>query len=234
MKIQNLQPLTNLKTLMDLSEIKYLPGFPRKYRFDAKNGKLNFNGETDITQKGQAFSIIPLAHRIFTDEILGYSRRKWAEMFFVNRAGHVCSLLFHGYSVDQLQVILGDLYYEDAGLTDIQLTVHPEPRSNDFGNYYVASFGFEVLPAADRAQLALVAESLPPIYRQDIYNCISLPDGSALAYASGTKSEKGGAQYHAWKNVQLPELEHSEKVNGVGTGEEPTVTWQEEEESKAA
>jgi hypothetical protein len=111
-------------------------------------------------------------------------------------------------------VILGDLYYEDAGLTDIQLTVHPEPRSNDFGNYYVASFGFEVLPAADREQLALVAESLPPIYRQDIFN--------------------GDAQYHAWKNVQLPELEHSEKVNGVETSEESTVPWQEEEESKAA
>lgn len=199
---------------MDLSEIKYLPGFPRKYRFDAKNGKLNFNGETDITQKGQAFTIIPLAHRIFTDEILGYSRRKWAELFFVNQAGHLCSLLFHGYSVDQLQVILGDLYYEDAGLTDIQLTVHPEPRSNDFGNYYVASFGFEVLPPADREQLALVAESLPPIYRQDIFN--------------------GDAQYHAWKNVQLPELEHSEKVNEVETSEASTVPWQEEEESKAA
>ncbi|PHN01888.1 hypothetical protein [Flavilitoribacter nigricans] len=226
MKIQNLQPLTDIKSLIDLPEIKYLPGFPRKYRFDAKNGKLNFNGETDITPKGQAFTIIPLAHRIFTDEILGYSRRKWAEMFFVNQAGHVCSLLFHGYSVDQLQVILGDLYYEDAGLTDIRLTVHPEPRSNDFGNYYVASFGFEVLPPADREQLALVAESLPPIYRQDIF--------IRRACASGTNSGMAKAQYHAWKNVQLPELEHSEKVNGVETSEESTVPWQEEEESKAA
>ena len=132
-------------------------------------------------------------------------------------------------------MILGDLYYEDAGLTDIQLTVHPEPRSNDFGNYYVASFGFEVLPAADRAQLALVAESLPPIYRQDIYNCISLPDGSALAYASGTKSEKGGAQYHAWKNVQLPELDHSDALSEpVATEEEKQPPWEEKEESKAA
>ena len=214
MQHQNLQPLTNIKTLMDLPEIKYLPGFPRKYRFDAKNGKLNFNGETDITPKGQAFTIIPLAHRIFTDEILGYSRRKWAEMFFVNQAGHVCSLLFHGYSVDQLQVILGDLYYEDAGLTDIRLTVHPEPRSNDFGNYYVASFGFEVLPAADRAQLALVAESLPPIYRQDIYN--------------------GDAQYHAWKNVQLPEPEHSENLSDPASDEDQQPPWEKEEENKAA
>ena len=110
-------------------------------------------------------------------------------------------------------MILGDLYYEDAGLTDIQLTVHPEPRSNDFGNYYVASFGFEVLPPADREQLALVAESLPPIYRQDIFN--------------------GDAQYHAWKNVQLPELEHSEKLNEATT-EEEQPPWEEKEESKAA
>lgn len=214
MKDQNLQPLTNVKSLIQLPEIKYLPGFPRKYRFDAKNGKLNFNGQTDITPKGQAFTIIPLAHRIFTDEILGYSRRKWAELFFVNQAGHLCSLLFHGYSVDQLQLILGDLYYEDAGLTDIQLTVHPEPRSNDFGNYYVASFGFETLPASDREQLALVAESLPPIYRQDIYN--------------------GDAQYHAWKNVQLPELEHSESTSEAPDKIEQQPPWEKEEGSKAA
>jgi hypothetical protein len=37
------------------------------------------------------------------------------------------------------------------------LTVHPEPRSNNFENYYVASFGFETLPASDREQLTLVA-----------------------------------------------------------------------------
>ncbi|MCB0634854.1 MAG: hypothetical protein R2824_33095 [Saprospiraceae bacterium] len=212
MKNQTLQPLTDVKTLIELSEIKYLPGFPRKYRFDAKNGKLNFNGEIDITPKGQAFSLIPLAHRIFTDEILGYSRRKWAELFFINQAGHLCSLLFHGYSVDQLQLILGDLYYEDAGLTDIRLTVHPEPRSNDFGNYYVASFGFEALSAPDREQMELVAESLPPICRQDIFN--------------------GDAQYHAWKNVQLPELEHSDSTSEPVSGEIPSPPWEEAENGK--
>lgn len=212
MKNELLQPLTDIKSLVKLPEIKYLPGFPRKYRFDAKNGKLNCNGQTDITQKGQSFSLVPLAYRVFTDEILGYSRRKWAELFFVNQAGHLCSVLFHGYSVDQLQLILGDLYYEDAGLTDIQLTVHPEPRSNDFGSYYVASFGFEVLSAKDREQLALVADSLPPIYRQDIYN--------------------GDAEYHAWQHVQLPEPEHSEKLNGAVTQGEEQVPW--DEDSKAA
>lgn len=214
MKNQNLHPLTDIQALVKLPEIKYLPGFPRKYRFDAKNGILNFNGEKDISQKGQSFTLIPLAYRVFTDEILGYSRRKWAELFFVNQAGHMCSILFHGYSVDQLQLILGDLYYEDAGLTDIQLTVHPEPRSNDFGQYYVASFGFEVLPTKDREQLALVADSLPPIFRQDIYN--------------------GDAEYHAWKNVQLPEPEHSEKLGAAIAEEDGQAPWEESEESKAA
>lgn len=210
MNHQILSPLTDTQSLVALSEIKYLPGFPRKYRFDAKSGKLNFNGETDITSKGQSFTIIPLAYRVFTDEILGYSRRKWAELFFINQAGQMCSLLFHGYSVDQLQLILGDLYYEDAGLTDIQLTVHPEPRSNDFGNYYVASFGFEVLSAKDREQLALVAGSLPPIYRQDIYN--------------------GDAEYHAWKNVQLPEPEHSDNLAESAPEESQQPPWEEKEE----
>lgn len=203
---QSLHPQTDVKTTMALPEIKYLPGFPRKYRFDAKNGKLNFNGQTDITPKGQSFTLIPIAHRIFTDEILGYSRRKWAELFFVNQAGQLCSLLFHGFSVDQLQTILGDLYYEDAGLTDIRLTVTPEPRSNEFGNYYVASFGFEVLPAEDREQLTILADSLPPIYRQDIFN--------------------GDAQIHAWKHTQLPEPEHAHSLDAPAHTSEDQPPWE--------
>lgn len=211
MKNKTLQPLTDVKAILALPEIKYLPGFPRKYRFDAKNGKLNFNGQTDITGKGQSFNLISLAYRIFTDEILGYSRRKWAELFFVNQAGQLCSLLFHGFSVDQLQTILGDLYYEDAGLTDIQLTITPEPRSNEFGNYYVASFGFEVLPAEDGEQLALIAESMPPIYRQDIHN--------------------GDAQIHAWKHVQLPEPEFANRLGEATTSDEQQPPWEESAEA---
>ncbi len=60
----------------------------------------------------------PLAFRIFSDDILGYGRRKWAELFFVNQSGQVCAVMFHGFSVDNLQRLLGDLFYENAGLCE--------------------------------------------------------------------------------------------------------------------
>lgn len=167
MSTQTLNPLAQTAQILALAELRYLPGFPRSYRFDAKKGILNFNGEKDLTQKGQAFSLVPLAFRIFTDEILGFTRRRWAELFFVNEGGQVCSLLFHSYSVEQLQRALGELYYDDASLTDVRLTVLPEPRQNAYGSYYVATFRCEALPAAERAQLAALADSLPPLYRQE-------------------------------------------------------------------
>lgn len=162
-----LTPASQASQIFAFPEILYLPGFPRAYRFDAKKGVLNFNGEKDITKKGEAFTLIPLAYRIFTDEIMGFSRRLWAELFFLNEAGQMCSLLFHHYSVEQLLRTVGELFYEKANLTNVRLSITPEPRQNGYGSYYVASFRCEPLPEEERTQLAILVDSLPPLYRQD-------------------------------------------------------------------
>ena len=74
MKNNNLFPVTTIKTITQLKEIKYLPGFPRPYRFDAKGGKFSLKGGAELTTKGQSCSLTPIGFRIFTAEILSYPR----------------------------------------------------------------------------------------------------------------------------------------------------------------
>lgn len=163
----NLSPVETVSQITEFPELKYLPGFPRPYRFDAKKGVLSYKGEQDITPKGGQFAVIPLAFRIFSDDILGYGRRKWAELFFVNQSGQICAVMFHGFSVDNLQRLLGDLFYENAGLCEIRLIVRPEPRSNQHGSFYIAEFGYELLNPEEIADLEAVAGALSPIYREE-------------------------------------------------------------------
>ena len=75
-------------------QIKYREGFPRHYCFDASNGLFNLS-EMNITKKGEPLSFIAF----LKDDILGYGLKKMGRVFFINQLGHVCSLLFHGYSV---------------------------------------------------------------------------------------------------------------------------------------
>ena len=54
--MKNLMPLTNFKKAALITKdgelkIKYLPGYPRSYRFDASRGTFNENGENTLTKK---------------------------------------------------------------------------------------------------------------------------------------------------------------------------------------
>ena len=91
-------------------KIRYRPGYPRSYRFDASRGLFSINGETPITKKAEPLTFIPIGYRLFKDDILGYGLKKWAEFFFLNEEGHLCSLLFHGYSVENLERTTLDLF----------------------------------------------------------------------------------------------------------------------------
>ena len=184
MKKASLQPVATVAEIEKFDTLRYLPGFPRSYRFDAKKGLLRFKNEIDLTAKGQSFSFIPIAFRIFSDEILNFPLRKWAEMLFINKAGQVCAVLFHGYSVDRLQSMLGELYYEEVSLCELVLTVTPTPRSNEHGGYYVASFSYELLKPEELKTLASIVDALPPLYREETLT--------------------GDAVNYAWRNYHLP------------------------------
>ena len=49
-------------------KIKYRPGFPRHYRFDASRGLFSLSDMT-ITKKSEPLTFIPLSYRIFKDDI---------------------------------------------------------------------------------------------------------------------------------------------------------------------
>lgn len=127
-----------------VSKIKYLKGAPRQYRFDAKDGSFNINGEQKI---GNTFSFQPIAWRIFEDDILQMGKKKWAEIFFVDDKNCVSVILFHGFSVDNLMRLIEPLYYDDATLADVVVTVTTSKKENTKitpkGVYYIAEFSYK-------------------------------------------------------------------------------------------
>ncbi|MEM9824154.1 MAG: hypothetical protein AAF985_23920 [Bacteroidota bacterium] len=145
-------------------EIKYLPGSPRIYRFDASRGIFTLAGETNLTKKGSAFSFTPVAYRLFTDDILGYGRKRWAEFFFVNDAGHLCHLMFHGYSVENLLQKTDDLYYDGVNLTQVRLTAKPIEKIKELpeGNnkYFIAEFSYQVLEKEEQQNVQQINKAL--------------------------------------------------------------------------
>jgi len=96
--------------------VRYRPGHPRQYRFDASRGIFSVNGESPITKRGESLSFIPISFRIFKDDILGFGLKKWIEFFFINEGGHLCNLLFHGYSVENLERRTSELFVRPVTL----------------------------------------------------------------------------------------------------------------------
>lgn len=166
MNKENLMPKgTNLD---EIPNVKYLKGFPQQYRFNASQGVFNHKGETVLTKKGEPFTIVPVAFRKFRDDILGMGKKNWIEFFFLNNSNQVCSLLLHGYSVENLQMILVDLFYQDATLNNVALTIKPVEKQNKVHNskYYIAEYSFEKLSESDVETLKEATKDLD-IYRFD-------------------------------------------------------------------
>ena len=139
----------------ELAPIKYLPGYPRSIRFDAGRGEFNLNGDTVLSKKGQEFSFIPIGYRVFKDEILGLGRKRWAEFFFLNERYQVCSLLFHGYSVDNfVRLVATKMYYDEVNPCEVLLTAKPVERTSKHpeanqSKYFIADFTHQLLEVAE-------------------------------------------------------------------------------------
>ncbi|MFD2787368.1 hypothetical protein [Hymenobacter rubripertinctus] len=144
---------------------RYLPGHPRQVRFDAKAGQFNVGG---ITPLGPKLAFIPVALRIFEDDILNMGRKTWAELFFVDAGGAVCAVLFHGYSVENLQKLNAELFYDDLRLVDVVLTVKATKKENKKvgGTYYIAEFEYVPAAEAEVAARQQFAEDFP-LFREE-------------------------------------------------------------------
>lgn len=147
---------------------KYLMGHPRQYRFDAKEGTFNINGDPRTSFKKLTFQ--PFAWRIFSDNILNMGTKNWAEMYFIDDQACVSAILFHGYSVDNIFRLIEPLFYDDLMMADVVITVIPEKKENTKitpkGVYYIATFEYET---ADPARVKLLNEYATDfkIYRQE-------------------------------------------------------------------
>ena len=70
---------------------------------------------------GKSLTFIPVALRVFADNLFNMGRKVWAEVFYVDDKGVACGVLFHGYSAENLQHLTAALFYDDLHLTDVQL-----------------------------------------------------------------------------------------------------------------
>jgi hypothetical protein len=149
------------------NKYKYLPGRPKQYRFDAKEGKFNING---IQKLGSSFTLQPVAWRIFEDDILQMGKKKWAELFFIDDNNCLSALLFHGFTVDNLFKLIEPLFYDDLTLADVVITATAEKKENTKispkGVYYIAQFTYQVAEKQKVEELQSFAKDFP-IYRQE-------------------------------------------------------------------
>lgn len=174
--MKNLKPITNFKktdliTADGEIKIKYLPGYPRSYRFDASRGTFNENGETVLTKKGEPFTFVPIAYRKFKDDIMGFGAKTWIEFFFLNESLQVCALMFHGYSVDEFMRLANRMFYDDVSPCDCLITATPNEKvsSNPEAKqqkYFIAQFSYKPIPKEEVLKLEQVTETLQ-LWRQD-------------------------------------------------------------------
>ena len=152
-----------------VSRFRYLPGHPRQVRFDAKAGQFNIGGTVPL---GNSLSFIPLAWRIFQDDILNMGRKLWAELFYADEKGAICAVLFHGYSVENLYRLIEPLFYDDLTLADVTVKVTAEKKQTTkegkTATYYIAQFSYEAADAAEVAARRDYACNLP-IWRAETY-----------------------------------------------------------------
>lgn len=154
-----------------LDKYLYIAGNPKQYRFDAKEGKFSVHyDENNVEMVGATLSFQPIAWRIFTDDILGQGLKKWAELFFIDEVGCVSCILFHNYSVANLEQLITPLVYNRIKLSEVVLTVSANKKENlkiqPKGTYYIASFTYKV---ADKAQTQELSDYVATInlYRRD-------------------------------------------------------------------
>ncbi|GAB3278175.1 hypothetical protein GCM10027347_52400 [Larkinella harenae] len=150
-----------------VNKYKYLEGHPRQYRFDAKDGSFNINGDTPA---GKQLNFQPIAWRIFKDNILNMGTKNWAEVFFIDEKNCVSAILFHGYSVDAIFKLVEPLFYDDLTLADVVITCVPEKKENTKiqpkGVYYIASFTYALADPAKTEELKAFAQD-NRIFRQE-------------------------------------------------------------------
>jgi len=165
--------------LEKVMRIKYMPGMPREYRFDAKTGTF-MTGAASI---GRTMTIHPLAWRFFTDDIFQLGEKFWAEVFFIDDKNCLAAILFHSASAQELQKLAEPLYYDEKGLNDVVINVYVTDHTNNkikpAATYSIARFDSYVEADVEKVKEGRAFAKAFPIFRK----------GSWSPNASGTVSK---------------------------------------------
>lgn len=196
--------------VVETSRFKYLPGHPRQIRADLKAGVFNLNGQEVL---GKSLTFIPVALRIFSDNILSMGRKVWAELFFIDKTGAVCAVLFHGYSVENLQKLNASLFYDDLKLTDVELTCTPVKKETEKdgkkATYFICDFSYKPADPAEVQARQEFAEDF------DLYREETLTGMAEVRLLNGYRIPEG---------YQFPEQRAAKQLPASTTAEAAAVT----------
>jgi hypothetical protein len=189
--------------LVETPKFKYLPGHPRQVRADLKAGD----------PLGKTLTFIPMALRVFSDNILNMGRKVWAELFFVDKTGAVCAVLFHGYSVENLQKLNASLFYDDLKLTDVELTCTPVKKETEKdgkkATYFICDFSYKPADPAEVQARQEFAEDF------DLYREETLTGMAEVRLVNG---------YCIPEGYQFPEQRAAKQLPASTTAEAAAVT----------
>jgi hypothetical protein len=196
--------------VVEASRFKYLPGHPRQIRADLKAGSFNLNGTDPL---GKTLTFIPMALRVFSDNILNMGRKVWAELFFVDKTNAVCAVLFHGYSVENLQKLNAALFYDDLKLTDVELTCTPVKKETEKdgkkATYFICDFSYKPADPAEVLARQEFAEDF------DLYREETLTGMAEVRLLNGYRIPEG---------YQFPEQRAAKQLPASTTAEATALT----------
>lgn len=162
---KQLLPIGKMEELEKIDKIKYKEGYPRQYRWNAKNGTLNLGAEQRLNDEGDKIVFLPISMRLFKGAILNYKSKRWLEFFFINQVGQLSSFMIHGFSVENFLRLEGELFYDDATAENIIITLKPKAKTSEKGNYYIAEFSYEILTPEQQDIKDTIINSLSSVYK---------------------------------------------------------------------
>ena len=162
--------------------LMYFTGHPRAYRFDAKAGQFFNDDKEPLGDAGTTLQIIPISFRIFHARLFNMSYRQWLELFFVNAAGHVCSLLLHNLSVSEFRGLAARFGYKRLRPDNVVLQIKPTARTHpESGTYYVGLFDFRVL----EAEIQTVPQQLREGLGREVFRLATVTEDTKMSYQIG-------------------------------------------------
>jgi len=193
----------------------YRQGDPRNYRLGMGKGVLTLDGKVQVTKPSKEFKVLPIAFRCLQDGLFGNEIKKWCEVYFINGAGHLCVFMFHGFSVQNLSRATSDLFYSEAGLTEVIWNVSFKEKTNKAAKskYYIAEFEFEAVEVEDLPTITALKKNIQEkyfhIYRSDTAEAKTLFSEN---WSNGSEPTKAEIQEEKDLEAQkLKEFEPKEK-----------------------